>query len=310
MKKCQICEKQLSPKAKYLCGECGSKKHELTCVACGEKRLVTAHYYRKVDVPNNMCKTCRNKSQTGEKNPNYGKKWSKEKRKAQSELIKSKVDDEYRKNCAKGMKGKKWSDESKRKRMKTMEEKYGKDWARKQALRTYNGESGERIKKIIGEKSKEKWTEAFRKRFMENMYDLGHYVRPEVKDDYLFYREISNWNHDVFHKGVVGYQLFEEKGLYDGVDADRVVRDHMYGRRAGFDNGVFPELISHPANCQFIPHRKNISKSKVNNDCSITLEELFERIKKWKFDFENQEECIKLIKQYQNGKRYNKKNYY
>ena len=55
-------------------------------------------------------------------------------------------------------------------------------------------------------------------------------------------------------------------------------RDHLYSVSDGYKNNVDPKIISHPANCQIIPHRKNQSKNKKS---VITLIELEERIKKF-----------------------------
>ena len=59
-------------------------------------------------------------------------------------------------------------------------------------------------------------------------------------------------------------------------------RDHLYSISDGFKNNVDPKIMSHPMNCQIIPHQANQSKNKKS---LITLEELLERIKK----FENME---------------------
>ena len=55
-------------------------------------------------------------------------------------------------------------------------------------------------------------------------------------------------------------------------------RDHLYSVSDGYKNKIDPKIISHPANCEIIPHRKNQNKHKTS---SITLDELKERIKKF-----------------------------
>ena len=52
----------------------------------------------------------------------------------------------------------------------------------------------------------------------------------------------------------------------------------MVSVRFGFDNKINPEIIGHPANCQLMVHNENSSK---NSECSISLDELLNRIKKW-----------------------------
>ena len=50
----------------------------------------------------------------------------------------------------------------------------------------------------------------------------------------------------------------------------------MISVREGFELGIDPSLISHPANCRLIKHTDNISKNKKS---ILTLDELIERIK-------------------------------
>ena len=76
--------------------------------------------------------------------------------------------------------------------------------------------------------------------------------------------------------------LIKKYGWYKvknrGDNPNGVNRDHMYSKIEGFRNKIDPSLISHPANCVLILHKENLNK---NRKCSITLEELKERIKKW-----------------------------
>ena len=83
----------------------------------------------------------------------------------------------------------------------------------------------------------------------------------------------------------------------------------MFGRKNGFLSGVFPELLRHPANCQIISHSDNIKKSKKKNDSVITLNELLEKIKNWNIFYEEQEICLIFVKKYEEGFRFNKKDY-
>jgi hypothetical protein len=261
---------------------------------------VTANYYIKLDLLNHKCKQCKLQ---GTGNPNFGNRWSEEKRKEFSILIKSMVNDEYRENCAKGMKGKKVSDESKLKRRNSMLEKYGK-------LANIPSPSHETRKKI-GEKSKLKFTEKYLNRVRKVNEDRGIWVPIEKKDDYIFYRELSNWKYQVLTENTIGIEKLKFNKLYDkkNRNKDSLVRDHMYGRKNGFLNGVFPELLRHPANCQIISHSDNIKKSKKKNDCVITLNELLEKIKNWNIFYEEQEICITFVKKYEEGIRFDKKNY-
>lgn len=57
-----------------------------------------------------------------------------------------------------------------------------------------------------------------------------------------------------------------------------ISRDHKFSIRDGFTLNIDPEIIKHPANCQLIPHPKNLLK---NAKSDITLEELLVRIEEW-----------------------------
>lgn len=52
----------------------------------------------------------------------------------------------------------------------------------------------------------------------------------------------------------------------------------MLSVREGFELGIDPKLISHPANCRLMIHNENVSKNKKS---IITLEELLDRIEKF-----------------------------
>ena len=77
-------------------------------------------------------------------------------------------------------------------------------------------------------------------------------------------------------------ELINENGWYSaanrGNNLSGCSRDHLYSVSDGYKNNIDPKIISHPANCQIIPHRKNQSKNKKS---IITLIELEERIKKF-----------------------------
>ncbi len=78
------------------------------------------------------------------------------------------------------------------------------------------------------------------------------------------------------------FSLIQKYGWYKaknkGNNPNGVSRDHMYSVSEGFKNDVPAEIISHPANCKLMLHRDN---NKKKNGCSITLDELKERIREW-----------------------------
>ena len=57
-----------------------------------------------------------------------------------------------------------------------------------------------------------------------------------------------------------------------------VSKDHLFSVSDGFQLGVAPELMRHPANCQLLPHPENNSKK---TKSVITLDELLNRIALW-----------------------------
>ena len=78
------------------------------------------------------------------------------------------------------------------------------------------------------------------------------------------------------------FSLIEEHGWYKaknhGDNLYGVSRDHMVSVLYGFEHNIDPSIISHPANCQLLVHSDNARKK---DGCSITYEELLERIEKW-----------------------------
>jgi hypothetical protein len=120
-------------------------------------------------------------SMVGENNPNFGKKWAQEKRKEQSVLIKSKVDDEYRYKAGSANRGKKFSPE----RIQKMHGHRNSD--------SYGYNASEETKKKIGAKSKEKFTEEFNIRHRKTMEGLGYWVPLAKKTDYEIYFKEADW---------------------------------------------------------------------------------------------------------------------
>ena len=57
-----------------------------------------------------------------------------------------------------------------------------------------------------------------------------------------------------------------------------LTKDHMISKNYGYWHKIDPYLISHPANCEIM--LKDINSSK-NSSCSITVDELIERVEWW-----------------------------
>lgn len=244
------------------------------------------------------------KSLIGENNPNFGKKWDDDRKARQSEIIKSKVDEEYRLNCAKGMSGVTVSDETKRMNRETRFKKYGK--FRPDFIMS------EETKIKIGKKSSEKFTDEFKTKQYETMVERGIWIPRESKNPYHFYRSLANWNCNVLDYDVIGSDLFYKFGFFNiKTNTKGMVRDHRFSRLNGFKDLVFPEILRHPFNCEFIQHGDNARKhhsKKIDSD-SITIDELFEGIKTYEKEYSEQSICLEKIKNYEKGLRYDMDDY-
>lgn len=76
-----------------------------------------------------------------------------------------------------------------------------------------------------------------------------------------------------------GYNLYQLYGIYDYISNPYgVERDHRISKRYGWEHGIDPDIISHPANCEFLPGKVNRDKHK---KCSISLETLLTEINNW-----------------------------
>ena len=58
----------------------------------------------------------------------------------------------------------------------------------------------------------------------------------------------------------------------------------MLSVREGFELGIDPKLLSHPANCKLMIHNENVSKNKKS---SISLDDLIKRIKYFNENLDN-----------------------
>lgn len=107
-----------------------------------------------------------------------------------------------------------------------------------------------------------------------------NYNRKDM-DEYKAYRSDTMFKFNLAdYPDEFDFNLVKEHGWYSPTNKNNnlngVSRDHMLSVREGFELGIDPKLISHPANCRLMIHNENISK---NKNSSITYEELLERIK-------------------------------
>ena len=110
-------------------------------------------------------------------------------------------------------------------------------------------------------------------------YERNHSKRTELekyRDECSFRFALSDFPEEF------DFSLIEEHGWYKaknhGDNLYGVSRDHMVSVVYGFEHNIDPAIIAHPANCQLLVHSDNARKK---DGCSITYEELLERIEKW-----------------------------
>jgi hypothetical protein len=238
---------------------------------------------------------CYKKNNTGEKNHNFGKKWDSVKKKEQSDIIKSKVNKKYRESCSKANKNKKFSQE----RIKKMHENRG--------FYSYSHKHTIESKKIIGIKSKEKFTNEHKKKFRLIMESKGFWTPQDQISEIKLYFKHSNWIERMWDRcSIDENKLINKFGIYSSINnSGGVVRDHIFSRSKGFNLKVFPELLRHPCNCQIILHRENVKKRfNCIDDCSQSIETLLEMIIKYDGIWNEHKLCLELIRLYKNGIRY------
>lgn len=273
------------------------KKVKLVCPICEKE------YERYPSSLTKTCsKECKYKKQSedlkGENNPNFGNKWTDEQKKNQSEnhkkqghLISERVKKDWENNT-----------ERREAMSKMMSEiKKGQtNWLG----RTHSDESKEKI----GKKSKAKFTDEFKEKFRKTMEDLGHWIPLEEKNDWEIYSNESDWIDAMFDIIDEGNDLLEEFGVFNAYsNKTGVVRDHIFGRRAGFKFKLFPEILRHPANCRILLHAENARKGQKTSDIvdsDITIEELFQRIRDYSKEWKEHEKVLILIEDYMNGSRW------
>lgn len=102
-------------------------------------------------------------------------------------------------------------------------------------------------------------------------------------DYYKFYRPSCLFKFNIHvYPNEFNMNLVEEHGWYSPVNRNNniygVSKDHIYSIMDGFKNGISPEILSHPANCQLLLQTENFIKKDTSD---ITLEELKIKIFEW-----------------------------
>lgn len=98
----------------------------------------------------------------------------------------------------------------------------------------------------------------------------------------LYYKECQFKFSPYQEPNIIGFDLLSKysfsKPQNKEPNTTYLHRDHMVSISYGYENNIPPEHISHPANCEILTEKDNISKS---SGCSITYEELLDRIYNW-----------------------------
>jgi L-rhamnose mutarotase len=229
----------------------------------------------------------------GENNPNFGKRWTAEQKQAASVLKQQQYDADpgYRYKVGASNRGVKFSED----RIRKMHEN--------RTPESYIRSHSDDIKKIIGQKSKEKWTDEYKEKHRKAMEDLGFWIPKSQVHPYKMYYKESNWIRNMI-------EYFDDQslrnlhhfGIFSKTNTRGFVRDHIVPRKVGYEFALPPYILRHPANLQFISHAENVQKGFL--DRKLTLQEqqciidlLLERILAFDKCWEEHDTCINFIKE-------------
>lgn len=263
------------------------------CIMCTREFYVYKNREHSAKLCSNECK---HKYQIGINNSNYGNNWSVEQRKLQSLKFKElyKNDANYRFEVGKSNRGQKFSED----RIIRMHGHRTKE----SYIRRHSAET----KKIIGQKSKEKFTPKYKEKMYNKGVIGGKIIPDEEKTDFRIYQEHSRWIRKMWNLGE-NQELLTELGIFNAkTNKKGCVRDHILSKFDGFKLGLFPEILRHPANCMILSHCNNSSKREKSN---ISHEKLFDKIRNYDKVWEEQELVLQLITRWELGERFSAQTY-
>jgi len=261
-------------------------KYQCVCVICN------LQFTASRATTKTCSRTCYGKNQSGSNNSNFGNKWTDEQRQAGSILKKEqfKNDPDYAYKCGETNRGVKFSQE----RIQAMHS--NRDRA------SYVHLHSDATKKIIGAKSKSKFTPDFKKKHRQTMEEKGQWVKLEDKDPYDTYYKEANWIGSMIELfDDESKQLLTKHGLFSRKNPKGWVRDHVVPRMAGYEFSLPPQILRHPANLKFISHGDNVAKGFTDrklteNEKSATIELLKNRILEFTSNWQEQEWCLAYIR--------------
>lgn len=170
---------------------------------------------------------------------------------------------------------------------------------------SYSHPHSEASKLLIGIKSKEKFTEEFKEKFRETQIALGNWVSDQDRTDFEIYKMHAGWVRRMWDYAKPG--LLEEFGIFNSkTNKSGLVRDHKFSVLHGFQNGIYPEILRHPVNCDVIMHSQNSTK---RSNSSITIDELFSGILCYNSIWPEQHIVVHLINDWKSGNRFRADDY-
>lgn len=290
------------------------EKAVLNCCICGKEFFVYPSAAKTRKCCSKKCKSEKDKtrvwseelkekmseSNKGENNPNFGKKWTQDKRDKMSAYRKSVMNDEMREKSGRANRGKKFDAERIRKL-------HGH-----RSRESYVREHSVETKLKIGKQSSERFLdENYKKNIVEKSLASkeasGKITRRENLDAWKFYWIEAGWlkgYSSMWPLAELGQEKLKEFGVFcPKTNIKGCVRDHIIGRKFGFDNGVYPELLRHPRNCQILTNRENNLPQYRNNSIE-DIEILLDNISCYDKYWPEQELCLSLIQKYKNGERW------
>lgn len=270
---------------------------DFECVECGKSYV---RYYKNniESIPQNSCcsMVCKglwqSKNLLGENNPNFNKRWDDELKEKQRERMLIAMTPERRTEIGNQHRGKTLSKE-------TIQKIHGH-----RTSESYSRPHTEDSKKKIGEKSSKKFEDKeFTVKYRKTMEERGYWVPLKDRDAYEVYADASDWIANMFEdlstdecNRINNIGMFNTKTNQKGM-----CRDHMHSRKDGFNQLVFPEILRHPCNCEFILHSKNSGKqSKSSKD----LNQLFSDIRNYNGNWHEHQRVLDLIESYEAGFRW------
>ena len=236
----------------------------------------------------------------GKNNPNFGNRWNDEQREHAAKVTSARMTPERRAIIGDQHRGKIATHET---RQKMSESRTGK-----------SGQSPTpETREKIGKASAAKFTEEYKKKIRANLEASGAIIPLNEIDDYKLYKKFADWCQRMydFVTNEAQLDMLASNGVYNSyTNLCGVVRDHVYSRRSGFDEKVFPELLRHPCNLQLLTQSENVRKRHGYRDCDGQSRVcLFENIRQFCGDWFEQEICVELILRYECGERYEKSDY-